>query len=49
MEMMISHDQSSTSCGKVLVVVGSIVVCGVLTCCALLQSVYDLKATQMNI
>ncbi len=28
--------------------VGSIMVVGVLTCCALLQLVYDLKALQMN-
>ena len=29
--------------------VGSIVVVGALTCCALLHSICDLKATQMNV
>ena len=28
---------------------GSIVVVGALTCCALLHSVYDLKATKVNL
>ena len=29
--------------------VGSIMVVGVLTCCAMLHSMCDLKATQMNV
>ena len=33
----------------VLAVVGSIVIVGVLTLCALLHSFYDLKAAQMNV
>ena len=34
---------------KVPVVVGSITIIGVLTCCALLYPVCDLKATQVNV
>ena len=34
---------------NVLTVVGSIVVVGVLTCCALLYLMWDLKPTQMNV
>ena len=34
---------------KVPAVVGSIVIVGALRCCALLHSVYDLEATQMNL
>ena len=42
------HDQSSSHHKKVPAVVGSVVVFGVLICCALLHSVWDLKAAQMN-
>ena len=45
----ISRDQSSTRFGKVTTMVGSIVVTGVLTGCALLHSVCDLKAEHINV
>ena len=45
----ISHGRGSSSCERVLNVVGSIMVVGALTDCVLFHSMCDLKDTQMNV
>ena len=47
--MHVSRHRSSSSHGMLPIVVGSIMVVGLLTGCALLHSVCDLKASQMKV